>query len=357
MIQKIKTIVCGSTFGQYYIEALRKYSELFELVGLYARGSKRSIELANRNNIILYTSINEIPKDVLLACVVIRSEGVGGDGCALAIKLMERGIHVIQEQPVYQKNIKECYKVAKKYHAIYNIGDLYIKLPSVKRFVKMAQKICSLDSLKYMSLMFCTQVAYPALAILIEAVPSFKEWKKISVKKENGPFDIITGLAGNVSMTIEFNNQINPQKPDDFMYILHKFSLFFGSGILSLEDTFGPVTWRPRIYIENYGNEEMSDCRLNEISYALLEDYEEKQINQIFEKEWIDAIGLELLEMKKQIENKKLDYKRAQKDFLVAKLWEDLYRISGYANLVEEENYTYISIDTIRKNDEIFNKE
>lgn len=90
MTSKIKTIVCGSTFGQFYIDALMKYSEFFEIAGLYARGSERSIELAKRYGIPLFTSIKGIPNEITLACVVIRSEGVGGDGCKLAIQLMER---------------------------------------------------------------------------------------------------------------------------------------------------------------------------------------------------------------------------------------------------------------------------
>ena len=227
MTSKIKTIVCGSTFGQFYIDALMKYSEFFEIAGLYARGSERSIELAKRYGIPLFTSIKGIPNEITLACVVIRSEGVGGDGCKLAIQLMERGIHVIQEQPVYPENVVECYKVARKYRVIYNIGNLYIKLPEVQHFINVSKKLNNLNSVQYMSLCFCTQVAFPAIAILAEAISGFHEWNGLSVIKNNGPFDIITGMAGKVPMTIQFNNQINPKMPDDLMYVLHRFSVFF----------------------------------------------------------------------------------------------------------------------------------
>ena len=176
MTSKIKTIVCGSTFGQFYIDALMKYSEFFEIAGLYARGSERSIELAKRYGIPLFTSIKGIPNEITLACVVIRSEGVGGDGCKLAIQLMERGIHVIQEQPVYPENVVECYKVARKYRVIYNIGNLYIKLPEVQHFINVSKKLNNLNSVQYMSLCFCTQVAFPAIAILAEAISGFHEW-------------------------------------------------------------------------------------------------------------------------------------------------------------------------------------
>ena len=231
---------------------------------------------------LFFTDIDKIPENIVLACVVIRSEGVGGEGCEVAQRLMEKGIHIIQEQPIYPKNLMECYRTAKKYGVIYNIGNLYMKLPEVQHFIKVSRKLGDLNTLRYMSLYFCTQVAYPALSILIEAISGFREWKNLSVIKGNGPFDIITGQAGAIPITIEFNNKINPQVPDDFMYVLHKFLLFFESGTLSLEDTFGPVTWRPRIYVEKYGEEGSGDDRLKEVSFALLKKYEEKKIGKIF---------------------------------------------------------------------------
>ena len=105
MMQRIKTIVCGSTFGQYYIDALKKYDEFFEVIGLLARGSRRSVTLAEKNGIPLFTDIDKIPENIVLACVVIRSEGVGGEGCEVAQRLMEKGIHIIQEQPIYLKTL------------------------------------------------------------------------------------------------------------------------------------------------------------------------------------------------------------------------------------------------------------
>ena len=39
MTSKIKTIVCGSTFGQFYIDALMKYSEFFEIADFMRGGA------------------------------------------------------------------------------------------------------------------------------------------------------------------------------------------------------------------------------------------------------------------------------------------------------------------------------
>lgn len=43
-MKKLRVIVCGSTFGQYYIRALQTVPDEFEVVGLLANGSNVSDE-------------------------------------------------------------------------------------------------------------------------------------------------------------------------------------------------------------------------------------------------------------------------------------------------------------------------
>lgn len=38
-----------------------------------------------------------------------------------------------------------------------------------------------------------------------------------------------------------------------------------------------------------------------------------------------------------------------QKDYLAAKLWEELYHVAGYAALTDERDYQYVSVDSIRE--------
>lgn len=104
MIQKIKTIVCGSTFGQYYIDALKSTMNSLKLQD-YWHGEADVPLHWQRKWDSAFTDIDKIPEDIVLACVVIRSEGVGGEGCEVAQRLMERGIHIIQEQPIYPKTL------------------------------------------------------------------------------------------------------------------------------------------------------------------------------------------------------------------------------------------------------------
>lgn len=61
-VKKLRVIVCGSTFGQYYIRALQTVPDEFEVVGLLANGSNRSKLCADFYHVPLYTQIEDIPE-------------------------------------------------------------------------------------------------------------------------------------------------------------------------------------------------------------------------------------------------------------------------------------------------------
>lgn len=107
---KIRTLVCGSRFGQFYLEAVKALPEQFELVGLLAKGSERSRQCAARFGVPLYTDAAQLPGGIDLACVVLRSGVMGGGGSELALALLERGISVLQEHPVHHKDMAACMK-------------------------------------------------------------------------------------------------------------------------------------------------------------------------------------------------------------------------------------------------------
>ena len=55
-MRKLRVIVCGVGFGRYYIEAILRLPDLFELVGILSRGSKNSIKLAEKYGVPLMCS-------------------------------------------------------------------------------------------------------------------------------------------------------------------------------------------------------------------------------------------------------------------------------------------------------------
>ncbi|WP_297135918.1 condensation domain-containing protein [uncultured Eubacterium sp.] len=246
-MKKLRVIVCGSTFGQYYIRALQTVPDEFEVVGLLANGSNRSKLCADFYHVPLYTQIEDIP-EVDIACVVIRSRAVGGSGTDIAEYFLNKKVHVIQEQPIHPKDMEVCYRAAKKNHVLFQMGDLYPNLIEVKNFIKCARYLNKKENPLYLRASFSPQVSYPAIDIISRIVPSIHTWKIKSITKELGPFDILMGEIGKTPIFIEYHNQVDPRDPDNYMHLLHSFTLFYSTGKLVLEDTFGPVLWKPRMH-------------------------------------------------------------------------------------------------------------
>jgi len=93
MSRNKRVVVVGARFGEIYLNAFLKQRLGLELAGIVARGSARARQLAHAFGVFLYTDINQLPDDIDIACVVVRSTIVGGCGSTLAEVLLKRGIH------------------------------------------------------------------------------------------------------------------------------------------------------------------------------------------------------------------------------------------------------------------------
>ncbi|MCZ9337922.1 Gfo/Idh/MocA family oxidoreductase, partial [Streptomyces sp. TRM76130] len=75
---------------------------------MVARGGPRSVALAEEYGVPLYPSVDQLPEDVDIACVVVSSSVGGGQGAELARQLLERGVHVLQEHPLHPTELAAC---------------------------------------------------------------------------------------------------------------------------------------------------------------------------------------------------------------------------------------------------------
>ncbi len=355
MNKKLKVIVCGTTFGQYYLAALKLLKEEFEIVGLLANGSERSKLCAEKYNIPLFTSTSGLPADVNLACVVIRSGAIGGSGTEIALELLEHKINVIQEQPIHPRDLESCYRAARKNKVHFMTGDLYPNMTEVRRFINCACELNKLDSPVYINASFCPQVSYPAMDILMRALPSIRTWEIEALNQNIGPFDILTAKLGGIPVTIEYNNQINPHDPDNYMHLLHNLVIVYESGRLTLEDTFGPVIWKPRMHIPtslyNPNSEQnITPAHLLENSIEILGDYRERSFDTVITKEWPIAIARDLLSVRDLILDGANANRKAQQEVLCSKQWSEMTKIFGYARFLSENKtrHHHISFDSIR---------
>lgn len=84
-MRPLRVVVCGTKFGAYYLQAILNLPSHYKLVGILSRGSKQSQEIANTLNVPLYTTVEAITNgQVDVACVVVKSTIVGGEGTSIA---------------------------------------------------------------------------------------------------------------------------------------------------------------------------------------------------------------------------------------------------------------------------------
>ncbi len=347
-MKKIKTIVCGSSFGQFYMEALQLLPEEFEFVGLLAQGSERSRKCARYHGIALYTEVSEVPADVELACVVLRSGILGGKGTEVSLALLERGIHVIHEQPIHHKDMALCLKKANEKKAVFSTGNLYVHLPAVKRFIACAKALAEKQKILYVDAAFASQVSYPMMHILLEVLPSIRPWQTKEASHADGPFQVLTGTLGKIPTIFRVNNEVNPNDPDNYLRLLHNVVIGSEAGNLCLSDTHGDVIWRPRLHVPDHLSM-MSDIAGAEVDYMLENSNEvlwsspPASYKKILSQYWPHAIKQDLLTMKQLINGQFNVTMKVQQELLCSRQWQEISSAFGYPSLRPDASHQPLS--------------
>ncbi|MCR8985816.1 bifunctional Gfo/Idh/MocA family oxidoreductase/class I SAM-dependent methyltransferase [Brevibacillus laterosporus] len=355
--RRLRTVVCGSRFGQFYLEAVKALPEQFELIGLLAKGSERSRNCAERYGIELYTDIEQLPDDIDLACVVVRSTVMGGNGTEMSRKLLARNIHVISEQPIHHKDLALCLKVARQHGVHFKTGDLYVHLPAVRRFIACAQTMLKQQPALYIDAVCATQVSFPLMHILQEALPTIRPWKISHVIKDEGPFQVLTGLLGKIPITLRAHNEVDPHDPDNHLHLLHRVTIGVAGGSLSLTDTHGPVVWQPRLHVPDLPNihEQLSAAPPEHLlgnSTQILGPAEPTSYKDILMTQWPRAIGRDLLAMREmifgQVDKSSMDT-QAQQELLCSRQWQDWTQALGYPVLRSNSSHQPLSIESLQE--------
>ena len=101
MAEEIRLIVAGTGFGSYYLKSIEK-SDKLKLAGILSKGSEHSRRIAEQYSVKCYTDISEPDlKNIDLAVVAVRSLLSFGKGGVIAKQIAEKGVTVLEGQPVY----------------------------------------------------------------------------------------------------------------------------------------------------------------------------------------------------------------------------------------------------------------
>jgi pyochelin biosynthetic protein PchG len=353
-MRRLKTIVCGTVFGRYYIEGIMRLPERFELVGIVSRGSKQSIEMAKKYSVPLITDIGQIKKEnVDVACVVVKSTIIGGKGTDLAINFLRKGIHVIQEQPVHYEDYKICLQESKEADCKYELNTFYPNLFAVKKFIETSYIIQKVLPVTYIRAESSVQVLFPMLDILSDVLnglnPSKFEVLKGNIKQR---FAILNGEIKGVPVTLTIDNQMDLSAPESNLTMFHRITLGTQSGTLMLTDTHGKVLWTPVLH------ESLKSARPGEKNfYAELAAQEEVldvgvgNLGDIFFNKWPMCMATAFSKFYNDIENKRYITIKNQQMLTLCQLWNKIGNMLG----------PYETVDIVMKKPaglkEIFEKE
>lgn len=248
----VRVIVCGTIFGQIYLEAFRTSRYPFELAGILSQGSVRSRRCAEQHGVPLYSHPDQLPDDIDIACVVVRSGLLGGPGTQLAQAMMLRGIHVLQEHPLHYNELADCLRIARRQNVIYRLNPFYRHVDSVRRFVAAARALCRQQKPLFIEATCGFQVGYAMLDIIGMTLEGVRPWAFSTPSVDRTPgdggirFGTLEGTFKGVPITLRIQNQLDPSDPDNFAHLLHRLVLGTESGSLILVDTHGPIVWTSR---------------------------------------------------------------------------------------------------------------
>ncbi|MEV8393534.1 MULTISPECIES: Gfo/Idh/MocA family oxidoreductase [unclassified Streptomyces] len=336
----LRVVVAGTSFGRIYLDAVRSAPERFELAGVLARGSAYSGECAERHGVPLFTSVAQVPDDVDIGCVVVRSGATGGPGSEIAQALLSRGVHVLQEHPVHAAEITECVRAARAGGAAYAVNTLYPDIQPVRRFLAAAGAVRRRQDIRFIDAACNSQVAYPLLDVIGRAVGTLRPWSFAEPRTVAGqPFLSLNAVVGGVPVTLRVQNQVHPEDPDNHSFLMHRLALGCDGGVLSLADTHGPVLWNARMHAprDPAGRLVMRGAgtgRLAEPSSTVLGPAATGTFHDVFGELWPDAVRRSLFSLCADIDRPERRARSAQWALGVSRSWADLTTRLGMPELI-----------------------
>lgn len=334
---RLKAIVCGSTFGQLYMRAISMNDNL-ELVGIYAKGSMRSIDCSKVYNVPLFTDLDAIPDNIDIVFVVIKSGVLGGEGTEISKYFLKNGVNVMQEHPINHNEISECYKIARINNVFYKVGNLYPYLENIKKFCEASHYLNVHDTFLYGSVLSSSQGLYGLSSILTKSLNNPRNYTVEKLESiQRYPFNSIRISNGRSDVLIQVHNEVSDKDHNNHMHLLHRIIYFFNSGRLELNDTFGAVIWRSRMNISDAMAYQIGDKRTDTLMQMnlILTDEKVERYSYLLEKTFPESIKREIDEFIEEIINHKMNILDLQRELLISEKWSDLSKEIKFPKLVE----------------------
>ncbi|GAA1464319.1 Gfo/Idh/MocA family oxidoreductase [Nocardiopsis exhalans] len=333
-----RTVVCGTSFGRVYLQAVHEAPDL-ELSGILSRGSTASHDLADSYGVPSYTDVDELPDDTDIACVVVRASVAGGAGSELSRRLLGRGVHVLQEHLLHPEELVACLRASHESKARFRVNAFYPHLAAVRRFLDAARLLRERQRPLFVDAAAGGQVLYPLIDVMGRTLGGFRPWRFAdpdpvpadleALSDTAAPYTHLHGVVGGTPVSLRVQNQIAPSDPDNHALLLHRLSVAFEGGVLTLADTHGPVLWSPRMHSERDGTGRLIMAgpgteRLAVPSTEPLGPASGPAYHDVFDQEWPGAVRTALGELRADADDSVRAAAADQWALTVTDVWHDV---------------------------------
>lgn len=232
-----RVLVAGANYGRAYLEALAFARDRFQLAGLLAIGSFRSIRAAAEFGVPLYRSVKELPEDIELVCAA-----VGSRGFPVVLDLLRRRIPVLCEHPLSPALLDAALEEAAASATRFHMNGHFALLPSSREFSRRLSSIGEHPA--FLEILATERSLYAALDILFQSLGSVGPFE-IASSEPGEPFAIVQATLAGIPLLLRLQfARENPIPDGNESYLVdYRITAGFRSGLLSLLSMGGPVLW------------------------------------------------------------------------------------------------------------------
>jgi thiazolinyl imide reductase len=346
-----KVVVCGTKFGRVYMSALAAADIGMDLAGIVAAGSERSKRCAQQYGVPLYTDVAQLPADIDAACVAVGSGVAGGPGTQIALQLLGRGIHVLQEHPIHHDELATLFRSARKSQCVHLMSTLYPHVRQIHQFLVASEALRARHTPIFIDGACSLQLKVSFLDIVGRALGRLRPWAFEALPPRGGtraPFRSVQGEIGGVPVSLRFQNQLHAVDPDNHCHLYHQLTVGTAVGSLNLVDTHGPILWRPRPHIplaiqrgESPETSREAALDLNTMSVLAAAD---TTWRGAMVDEWPQAVRKALQELRRRAQGEKL-FPDAQYYLSLMQMTHEIDRMLGPPEMISEATPTPASVE------------
>lgn len=241
-MKPVRILVCGTNYGQTYIQAIQKSRRRFELVGILALGSTRSHELARAWGVPLYRNVDNLTGGIDFACAAMGASGAGA-----VLGLLKRGIHVLCEHPQTPDFLEAASRAAASTGACFHVNGHFAGLKAASAFIRHCNVLRRSFDPSFIDVMMTDRSSYGALDIMRRTMQSFEPFELV-LRDRFLPFSVIQGTLGRVPVTFlvqpsrQGGTGILPDGDPNYL-VDYRIAVGYPEGLLTLISIAGPVIW------------------------------------------------------------------------------------------------------------------